>query len=367
MFLSVCVPAGTYWVRHSGDYDLGRAPEFTSEVSPANSPPPGLLNVFKGPRNPASVSPLKCDHFFKAICKVRGVTRDPTGIVRPDVQGEIQTLRLYEEIIRRNPAWDSEQVDDALARKIFTPNRRARLEHVFRWVRETMIRFIQRQPATHFSKKEKKQIQNQLMRVQLRIPPPISIYSDEPDLLTKNDVYFERMSDGELRLRVGGAFVFTSISWFNMVFTFAHELGHSIDPCELKQDAISIASYTKIANCFKVQGLLRISADRVECGVGDQLSEIFADWIAVQITSEAIKTFASEFQGNDLLGAVVNSVRDLCDLEESLQESDLTFHPSPEIRIEKIFGQNPEMRKILGCASVSPMSYCSLSWEEQRK
>jgi hypothetical protein len=52
------------------------------------------------------------------------------------------------------------------------------------------------------------------------------------------------------------------------------------------------------------------------------------------------------------LSAVTNSVRDLCE-EEGVDDLDEEFHPTPEVRIAKIFGHNPVLREVLGCTNDS--------------
>ncbi len=214
-----------------------------------------------------------------------------------------------------------------------------------------------------FSQHEKQTLKKRIYKVKLELPPPATVYSDEPDLFTKNDLYYERISSGSLRLRVGGAYLFTVQSWFNRVFTLAHELAHSIDPCELRNIHFSLPAYDRLSACLMSQKIISVTKNRSECAENDQLSETFADWIAVQITSKALKKFATEFDHEQILHAVTNSVKDLCEQEEFLNEMDNTLHPRPEIRIEKVFGLNPIIQEILGCQpSTSAEVYCDFNW-----
>ena len=110
------------------------------------------------------------------------------------------------------------------------------------------------------------------------------------------------------------------------------------------------------------EGLVARRALRQECGQRDQLSETFADWVAVQITAEALKSFAAEFTGSHLSNAATNAVRDLCEQEDGPEEFDLEFHPEPRIRIERIFGESPKVREVLGCEPMPSASpYCSFA------
>ncbi|MGK5082741.1 hypothetical protein WDW37_05490 [Bdellovibrionota bacterium FG-1] len=322
-----------------------RTPNPIHETDPVLAPPSPATKPLTG-------SHAFCSQLYRNICGKRGETRDPTGAVHPDADGELQALRTYEEIIHLHPDWASDQVDEELVRTIFTPKRRARIENTYQWVRGTIERFIDRQPYNVFTNSQKMKLKTRLRKTELQLPPPVSVYSDEPDLFTKNDVYYERTRDGKLRMRVGGAYVLNAKSRFNIIFTLAHEFAHSIDPCELRSAQIKIPAYDRISTCFIRTGLITTPPNRRECAENDQLSETFADWMAVQVVGEALKSFATEFHGGQILNAATNAVRDLCEQDED-DEFDLQHHPSPEIRIERIFGQNPEVRDVLQCGPTS--------------
>jgi hypothetical protein len=323
----------------------------TSFKQPQSPAPPAPA---QGPRVPASTAPRNaCTQMYRTVCQKRGETRDPTGVVRPDVDGELQALRTYEKIIHEHPDWSSERVDDELVATIYTPERRKRLESAYRWVEHTLEQFVVRQPENVFTLSEKKQLIARLRKTELEVPPPVAVYADEPDLFTKNDVFYERTADGKMRMRVGGAYLLTAKSWFNMVFTMGHEFAHAIDPCELRAARLTIPAYDRISACFMAHGLVAARKTRHECGENDQLSETFADWMAVQVVSEALKHFATEFHGPQLVNAAANSVRDLCEQDDDDGELDLEFHPSPEIRIDRIFARNPAIRDVLGCGTLT--------------
>ena len=303
--------------------------------------------------------PAICKNLYKIVCHGQSqdqAHRDPTGMVRPDVEGERIVASIYSDIIEKHPDWSPEQADEELARNIFTPQRRGRIEAAFRWVQGRILLFIENQPEHVFNALEKKQLKQRISNTNLEIPPPASLYADEPDLLTKNDVFYERISDGKMRMRVGGAYLFTAKSWFNMVFTMAHELGHSIDPCEVRTARLSFPAYDRLEACFLKTGLVAMTRDRDECIENDQLSETFADWIGAQIAAEALKSFSAEFHGTQLINAATNTVRDLCDQDDA-GELDIINHPSPEVRIAKIFGNQPDIRSVLGCSASNPTAY----------
>ncbi|MFZ9595772.1 MAG: hypothetical protein ACO3A2_06795 [Bdellovibrionia bacterium] len=304
-------------------------------------------------------SPGICENFYHFICKKQGDGSDPTGSVRSDIQGEKIALSLYRDIILEHRNWSVEQIDEEMAKRTFNTKRRARLQSAFQWVKTQMIAFIEAQPSAVFTTSEKKQIQSRLQKTQLQIPPPASLYSDEPDLLTKNEIYYERTLDHRRKLRVGGAYVFIAKSWFNIVFTMAHELAHSIDPCELRAERLSFPAYDHLNACLIQAGIIDLRKDRFECGANDQLSETFADWMAVQITAVALQEASTRFQPHQLVDAIRNSVRDLCEQEEDTELFETDFHPPPQIRITQIFGAHPIIQSLLACPASAPVSsYC---------
>lgn len=309
---------------------------------------------------PPPAQPEYCHSLYRLVCQKSGITRDPTGMVRPDVDGELMVLRMYEDIIRDHPNWTSEQVDEELATEVYTPKTRARVEAVFHWVQVTLCKIIDREPDSVFTPAQKRLLKNRIRHVKLELPPPATVYADEPDLLTKNDVFYERLRDGSTRLRVGGAYFFTARSYFNMVFTMGHELSHSIDPCELKAAGIGwIPAYEHVGACFLRIGTVARRKTRVECGADDQLSETFADWMGVQATAVALQSFATEFHGSQVVNAVINAVRDLCEPDAAVgDELDLEYHPGPEVRIDRILGRNPQIREVLGCSPLPENEVC---------
>jgi len=312
--------------------------------------PPSLLQ--SGP---------SCGQIYDLVCKRPGIDQDPTGTVRTDEEGEKAAHEIYGEIIRKNPDWTSEQVDDEFVQKVYTPKNRAKILSAFHLVRRTLARIIDQEPGAVFTLHEKTQIKERLRKVQLQLPPPAQIYEDEPDLLTKSEFLYERKITGETALRVGGAYLLLSKSWFNMIFSLAHELGHSIDPCEIRSAGMSFPAYDRLVGCFLEHHLIAMRNTRSECGVNDQLSETFADWIAVQVTAEALSNYSNRLKGSQILHAAQNSVRDLCEAEADEQnQTDLELHPSSKIRIEEVFGKNPKIQKILGCDTqfVDPRTYC---------
>ena len=304
-----------------------------------------------------------CLHVYALICHRGKVVEDPTGDVEPDVAGEVEALRLYEEITHKNPHWTSDQVDDELVKLIYTEKRRHRLMDVFSWVVHAMERFIDQQPASVLSPRTKAQLKYRVRSTRLELPPPTSIYAGEPDLFTKNDVYYATLNSGRRVIRVGGAYLLTVRSWFNRVFTFAHELAHSIDPCEMEGLKIPIPAYERLVQCFAKEGLMRVEKNASLCGANDQRAEVFADWVAVHITVDAIEQYRPKFKNPaEMLNSAINSVRDLCH-QESWLDDDVQYHPEPRTRIEMIFGRSPRIREFLGCKPAEGAAYCAFEGE----
>jgi hypothetical protein len=306
-----------------------------------------------------------CQNIYRLVCQKSSgtnITHDPTGSVRSDVEGEKLALSLYADIIHAHRDWTIDQIDEEMAIQTYTPARRGRIESAFRWVKNNIEQFINQQSSSVFTAHEKQIIKARLKKTKIELPPPASIYSDEPDLLTKNEVYFERTHEGKTRLRVGGAYLFIAKSWFNIVFTLAHELAHSIDPCEIRAMRLSFPAYDQLTACFLQNSLIATRNDRSECGANDQLSETFADWLAVQVTANALQLYSTEFHGLQIIDAARNSVKDLCEQEADSNDIGTEFHPSPAIRISKIFGNNPAIRSLLGCQAEPIMgpAYCTL-------
>jgi hypothetical protein len=282
-------------------------------------------------------------------------------------------LKIYEDIIKSHPDWTSDQANAELVRQIYTPSNVDRIESANRWVKNVLERIIDNEPESIFTSSEKEILKDRLQKTELELPFPVSNYGEENYLFTKNDVFYERTVDGKMRLRVGGAYFFTARSWFNQVFTLGHELAHSIDPCELRSAHIAIPAYDRLAACFMDHGLVDVRRGRSECGENDQLSETFADWFAVQVTAEALKGFSMEFHGQALLNAATNAVRDLCEQNDPDFVEDTDYHPTPKVRISKIFGKNPQIREILGCVNISQIrsptnsdkTYCGFDYQAE--
>ncbi len=304
-----------------------------------------------------------CSDFHSLVCSQTGSgSADPTGSVRDDLEAEASARVIFSELIHSHPDWPAEKRSEFLVEAIYTPVRRQEITETFQAVRKAMLRLIKKQPKTVLTRAQKRMLTDRLGKTQLQLPPPAGLYSDDPELLTQNEVYYRRTREknrDERVLRVGGAYLFAAKSRFNRVFTLAHELAHSIDPCEIKSAGSKLPAYVKLSRCLIEQGLVATPDTRTECGRDDQLSEAFADWMAVQVLAEALQTRKSQHYSDDqILKSAANSIRDLCE-RPGLLEYDSEHHPPSRVRIERIFGENPAIRARLGCPNTpQSQAYC---------
>lgn len=337
-----------------------RTGEFSSQVAPSADPVPQAIKLPAAPA-PDAKPRLKCLDLFQSACLRRGITSDPSGDVQPNVRGEIEALRLYEEIIHEHPDWTSDQVDEKLVNLIYTERRRLKMLDTFAWVKVEMKRVIDSQDEAILATTLKKKLKQRIDSTILELPPPASLYEAEPDLFTKNEIYFETSSGGRRIIRVGGAYLLTVKSWFNRVFTLSHELSHAIDPCELKAAKIEPAAYRRLARCFWQSKVISKDPERLRCENKNQLGEAFADWMATQVTALAMDKYREKLKTpEDRLHAAINSIRDLCDQETWIGESDNEVYPEPAIRIGRIFASHPRIRNSIQC-EVTPdeRPYCT--------
>lgn len=313
----------------------------------------------------SSISPIEnkinvnpCLDLYQYVCFVNK-TKDPSGFVKRDAVGEVETLRIMEKIIQTHKKIAASKVYEQLVSEIYTNERVEILKNLFEEVRKKMLKFIDAQPFQALSLEERIVLKRQIERVVLELPPPASVYADEPNLYTSNDVYYERTNDGQLRIRIGGALLFTVNSKFNLAFTLAHELAHSFDPCELKYNNVDISAYHGLAECFGTP-LVEQSG---ECKSHGRVSEIFSDWVATHIVADLLNESTEKYTISQTKGALMNAVRDLC-VEDEPYDEDTTSkdrndletsdefaasHPTSSYRVNHIFAQHPQIRKLLGC------------------
>lgn len=342
--------------------------QWRSSRSPANSDPspdtraPQVSPPTSNSASPSAilkpaVSDAYCSDPHTITCNSKFPSYDPTGQVRSDVAGEIRALRYMRDIIHKNPGWTSEQVQESLIQSIYTDTRRKVVEDGFVWVLQNMQALIKEQPSSIFSDEEKQALLERLSQTQLDLPPTAS-YADAPDLVTKNTVYYERIRQEIFRLRLGGAYLLNTTSWYNVIFTLGHELAHAIDPCESATAHFRPKIYDNLISCFVDAGW--VESTRTVCGPDEQVSEVFADWIASELVSRSLREKGKAYSADDKVRSAVNATHDLCAQTGAGDTLNANLHQQPEIRIGGILGKNPTLRKTLECeVPTAKPRYCT--------
>ena len=105
---------------------------------------------------------------------------------------------------------------------------------------------------------------------------------------------------------------------------------------------------------------------RTECGPDEQVSEVFADWIAAEIAGAAIAEKGRDYAPNDRASAAINATRDLCAQPAAVDSLSFQLHQRPEVRIGTVMGGNPSVRRALGCESPVNPQYCRWSAPARR-
>lgn len=339
--------------------------------SPTPTSTPSLPPVIPQTRTESDARVLElsrryCRNAYEVTCEsATSSTKDPTGKVDLQIAGEVRALRVLRKIMGNHPDWNSKQVEAELVKAVYTEKRLKRIEAAFKWVKEQLLAIIEKKGSEVFSDAEKASIVERISRVELDMPPPASKYSDAADLFTKNSIYYERTPKNILRLRVGGAYLMNISSWFNLVFSLAHEFSHAIDPCEMAVNSVRPQSYEGLVACFVRSGW--VEASRSQCGGNEQVSEVFSDWMASEVLSSALINSEKDYTLEQRIQAAINSVRDLCEEPVGIDTFSEYNHPSPNVRIQKLFGRNPKIRKSVGCTSVFNEPFCDFSHKKERK
>ncbi|MBX9766716.1 MAG: hypothetical protein K2X47_05545 [Bdellovibrionales bacterium] len=307
---------------------------------------------------PKSESAAICRDFYQTVCEFES-RKDPTGRVPQRYEGEVKVLRRFERLNRDYPEMSRDQIDEILVREIYTPERLELLRGLEQVIKTSVKKFVSlRLPG---SPQQKYKLNDILGKVRLELPPPASVYSDEKSLLTSDESFYYRSKIGGQKIRMGGALVDSVSSRYNLVFTLAHEMAHSISPCELKAFHLGLAPVQEFLTCTG-------QASPLVCREGSTLSEVFSDWVATQILVALIQKDLKQkkIQQKDLISVVVNSVRDLCPTsgehvdEPSAARGLSSDHPSPRQRMNGIVAQHPVLRGLLGCQQEEPPEEAAL-------
>ncbi len=287
-------------------------------------------------RGPASSSP-DCQDLFTTFCQDADlpISTDPTGEVWSENEAfdRLQTLRKT-----LSP--------QKLMRTLYSDRRVLEIRRTERWVRQEILRWIERQMSSSLNLRDRKELRQRILAVRLEIP---SSLPQSPELLV-HGAFYESHKQGRpwlSQIRLGGAYVLGTTSQSNWVFTLAHEFAHSIDPCELRASGWTPPALEKLNGCLLGSGVVQMPNDRHECLTRDQLSEVFADWLATEILVAWLEHYGKEYPTPQRWALVRNSVRDLCPPPNS--DFDSEWHPETRTRINRILGENAKIRNYLGC------------------
>ena len=289
-----------------------------------------------GWRGLASSSP-DCQDLFTTFCQDSALpsSTDPTGAVWSENEAfdRLQTLRR-----QLSP--------QQLMARIYSHDRVIEIRKTEQWVRQEILRWIERQMGSSLNLRDRKELRQRILAVRLEIPSSLP----QPPVLLEHGAFYESHKQGKLglsQIRLGGAYVLGTTSQSNWVFTLAHEFAHSIDPCELRASGWTPPAFERLNGCLLESGVIQTPNDRHECVTRDQLSEVFADWLATEILVAWLDQYGREYPTPQRWALVRNSVRDLCPPPNSDYDSE--WHPESRTRINRILGENPKVRNYLGC------------------
>ncbi len=191
-----------------------------------------------------------------------------------------------------------------------------------------------------------------------------------------------------------------SSSDFTLAMIVAHELAHSIDPCNLSNSLNKIMGNSEVEGSVDVLDQQSPYANVISClrdkaSIGaknfaeppvqesqsntygdpsppskettrvsfcdlDQIGESFSDWVGAEILPEYIRA-QHKLTKNQYINGYANAFRPLC---KSFTDVDMvTEHPRSQERIDKIIISNPKVRKDMGCPPEGKFVYCSFSYK----
>jgi hypothetical protein len=191
--------------------------------------------------------------------------------------------------------------------------------------------------------------------------------------LTRDPVSAQLSQTGTTYDQFTGSFTYCngmllqSNSVFAMVFTIAHELAHSIDPCMLdgyngaSEDHESSYPVNGLIGCLRSkESVYARKLDTTNFCNHDQITESVADWFAAEALPEYISKFYPKLSSTQKATGYSNALREVCVLSKIYRHNvQLDEHPLAEDRINRILMANPSIRTQLGCAPVQPgLVYC---------
>ena len=202
------------------------------------------------------------------------------------------------------------------------------------------------------------------------------------ELLTLGGYYHSETSPPSFTLCNGS--LINNTSEFSIVDTIAHELTHSVDPCNVAKASRNNSIYSKpnelktsedeypipgLISCLRSEISIRAErtgsaaeqnpSENIFCE-NDQIGEAVADWMAGEVVPEYIEKHHPALSTEQKQIGYANILRYGASEEyEKYRASSFDRHSSIRDRLNKIFAVNPRARKQMGCpTTVNTAVHC---------
>ncbi len=194
----------------------------------------------------------------------------------------------------------------------------------------------------------------------------------------------------------GNGFLFKSSSEFMMVYFVAHEIAHSMDPCNIGaskdfpfeydyQSVLKVEDlekqnpFSNVISCLRTEqsvgakyrkydDFLSFKKSMEDAGlpvgnnpfcIHDQITESFADWMAGEVLPEYVVRHFSALSQSQRLNGYANTTRLMC--KAIAPQNGYDDHPDTQARLERILMANPKSRELVGCGPPrNDLHYCSM-------
>jgi hypothetical protein len=167
---------------------------------------------------------------------------------------------------------------------------------------------------------------------------------------------------------------------YTLAFTLAHELSHSVDPCNYSLRVLEDRRSKQVS--YPLPDLIACLSDEKSLGLkvnnkgdasvpedGDdcimtRIGEATADTFAADVLADYMDQYAENLSPAQKIVAVENAGRIFCtDRNYKAADRDLPRdpnkpHPTDDVRLNRILAQQPQLRAILGCAKKEEHKYC---------
>lgn len=212
------------------------------------------------------------------------------------------------------------------------------------------------------------------------------------------------LSDAEDSFRkevtVCSRYLLESKNELSLVWLLAHELSHSIDPCEVDKknkadyyrirrrsvsDAQSFYNVPNLLSCLRNKESIEANTDdhffKIEkrreelfsypknqaivpprailCTEQDQIGESVADWFAAEVVAKYIDTKLKNLTALERAEQLKMAIRPICLRKGEFEKVKKITHPFIADRIDRLLMVHPKIRNALGCHSSSlAAGYC---------